>query len=139
MTYQSGHPRQAITGWVGWVWFAGIILIMVGIFNIVSGLYAIVNSDLYVQTPSRLLLFNLAGWGWIHLIFGVLLLATGIALSIGETWARAVATVLVVINAITQLIWLAVNPWWSLVIIAVDVLVLYAIIVHGREAKTLSE
>ncbi|MFI0423187.1 hypothetical protein [Spongiactinospora sp. 9N601] len=139
MTYQSGHPRQAITGWVGWVWFAGIILIMVGIFNIVSGLYAIVNSDLYVQTPSRLLLFNLAGWGWIHLIFGALLLATGIALSVGQTWARAVAVVLVVINAITQLIWLAVNPWWSLVIIAVDVLVLYAIVVHGREAQTLSE
>ncbi|RBQ21326.1 hypothetical protein DP939_00965 [Spongiactinospora rosea] len=139
MTYQTGHPRQAITGWVGWVWFAGIILIMVGIFNIVSGLYAIVNSNLYVQTPSRLLLFNIAGWGWIHLIFGALLLATGIALSVGQTWARLVAVVLVVINAVTQLIWLAVNPWWSLVIIAVDVLVLYAIIVHGREASALSE
>ncbi|MDF5754523.1 hypothetical protein [Spongiactinospora sp. TRM90649] len=138
MTYQAGHPQQTVTGWVGWVWFAGIIMLMVGIFNIITGLYAIVNQSLYVQTPNRLLLFNLAGWGWVHLIFGVLLFATGLALCVGQTWARAVAVVLLVINAITQLIWIALNPWWSLVIIAIDVLALYAIIVHGREAKTLA-
>lgn len=136
MTYQA--RQQHITGWVGWVWFAGIILILSGLFNAISGLYAVFHRDVYVQTAGSLLVFDLTGWGWIHLLFGVVLIATGIAVSMGQTWARAVAVVLVMLNALTQLTWISVNPWWSLAVIAVDVLVLYALIVHGREAKELT-
>ncbi|PZG18523.1 DUF7144 family membrane protein [Nonomuraea aridisoli] len=128
------HARQ-VTGWVGWVWFGGMMMILAGLFNIITGLAAIFAERVYVATPSRLLLFDISTWGWLHLILGVLILATGIAVMTGQTWARVVGAVLVMLNALTQLTWIAVNPWWSLAVIAIDVLVLYAIIVHGREAR----
>lgn len=124
-----------VTGWVGWIWFAGIIMIMDGLFNAISGLYAIFHNDLYVQVRNKLLVFNITGWGWIHLILGILLVVVGITLLLGQTWARIAAIILVVINAVTQMAWIAANPWWSLIVIAVDVVVLYALIVHGREAE----
>ncbi|SDH32787.1 DUF7144 family membrane protein [Nonomuraea jiangxiensis] len=132
MAYETRH----VTGWVGWVWFAAILMIISGVFNIVSGLYAVLNSDLYVRMPSRLLLLDVSGWGWTHLIFGIVLFLAGLALMAGQTWARILAAILVTINAMTQLVWITVNPWWSLAAIAVDVLVLYALIVHGREARS---
>ncbi|WP_240777013.1 DUF7144 family membrane protein [Nonomuraea basaltis] len=134
MTYHARH----VTGWVGWVWFAGMLMIVAGLFNVISGLYAVIHSDLYVRTAQRLLLFNVSGWGWLHLAFGIVLLLAGIAVCVGQTWARVVAAVLVMLNAITQLTWIGVNPWWSLTVIAIDVLVLYALIVHGGEARDLT-
>ncbi|WP_433515331.1 DUF7144 family membrane protein [Nonomuraea sp. CA-143628] len=132
MTY---HQARHVTGWVGWIWFGGMMMVLAGLFNIITGLAAVFANRVYVQTPARLLLFDVTGWGWLHLLFGVLVLATGIAVTLGQDWARLVGIVLVMLNAITQLTWIAVNPWWSLAVIAVDVLVLYALIVHGREAK----
>ncbi|AQZ61849.1 putative integral membrane protein [[Actinomadura] parvosata subsp. kistnae] len=134
MTY---HHTRHVSGWVGWIWFAGMLMIIAGVFNIIGGLYAVINDDVYVRTPLRLLFFDVSTWGWLHLIFGVVLLATGLAVSVGQTWARVVAAILVMLNAMTQLTWIGVNPWWSLAVIAVDVLVLYALIVHGREARQL--
>ncbi|MFI7450026.1 hypothetical protein ACIBQX_21230 [Nonomuraea sp. NPDC049714] len=134
MTY---HHAGRATGWVGWIWFAAMLMIIAGVFNVIGGLYAIINDDVYIRTPLRLLLFDVSTWGWLHLIFGVVLLLTGLAVSVGQTWARVLAVVLVMLNAMTQLTWIGVNPWWSLAVIAVDVLVLYALIVHGREAKEL--
>ncbi|GAA3094518.1 membrane protein [Streptosporangium carneum] len=126
-----------MTGWVGWIWFAGIVMIVVGVFNLISGLYAILNDDLFVQVRNRLLVFDLTGWGWIHLIFGIVLVIVGTAVTIGQEWARVVAIILVAINAVTQMAWIAANPWWSLIVIAIDVIVLYALIVHGRETAAL--
>ncbi|MGW0805731.1 DUF7144 family membrane protein [Nonomuraea sp. NPDC002799] len=134
MTYQSKH----VTGWVGWVWFAGMLMVMSGVFNVISGLYAVMNSDLYVRTPNRLLFFDASAWGWAHLVFGVVLFVAGLAVSVGQGWARVVAVILVMLNAMTQLAWISVNPWWSLAVIALDVLVLYALIVHGHEARNIA-
>jgi hypothetical protein len=128
-----------VTGWVGWVWFAGMMMIMVGLFNVLTGSLAIVGDDLYVTAAGRLLAFDITGWGWIHLILGILVVTTGVALSLGQTWARVVGAVLVMLNALTQMAWINVNPWWSLIVIALDVFVLYAIIVHGREAAALND
>ncbi|MEO3790679.1 hypothetical protein ABGB14_10725 [Nonomuraea sp. B10E15] len=132
MTY---HPARQVTGWVGWIWFGGMMMVLAGLFNIITGLAAVLANRIYVQTPNRLLLFDVTTWGWLHLFLGVLVLATGIAVTAGQSWARVVGVILVMLNALTQLTWIAVNPWWSLAVIAVDVLVLYALIVHGSEAK----
>ncbi|MER7130407.1 DUF7144 family membrane protein [Streptosporangium saharense] len=128
-----------VTGWIGWIWFAGVVMIVDGFFNAISGLYAIFNNDLYVQIRDKLLVLNLTGWGWVHLILGILLVVVGITLLMGQSWARVAAIVLVAINAITQMAWLAANPWWSIVVIAVDVVILYALIVHGRETAALRD
>jgi hypothetical protein len=125
------------TGWVGWIWFAALMLIMLGIFNIILGLAALIEDEYVAVTSEGLLLFDITGWGWIHLITGVVQLIAGFALFSGATWARAVAAIVAIVSAVSQVTFLSASPVWSLLIIALDVLVLWAVIVHGREAKAL--
>jgi len=131
------------TGWVGWIWFAAVLLIVVGAFNAVSGLVALFRKSYYYNyidnyygnVDTGILVFNLTTWGWIHLVIGVLAVITGIVLFSGAMWARVVAVILVAINAIAQLAFLSVYPVWATLIIALDVLVIWAVIAHGAEVK----
>ncbi|GAB3391376.1 membrane protein [Humibacter soli] len=125
------------TGWVGWGWFAGVVIIVAGVFDAIYGLIAIVGPDsaYFLKADGSLALFNISGWGWWHLIIGLFLVLVGIALLAGATWARVIAIILVILNAIGQLFLLPVQPWWSLIILALDIVVIYALTVHGRELR----
>ncbi len=127
-----------VTGWVGWGVFAAIVLIIAGGFDVLYGFIALAMPDsAYLTTPAgALFIFDVQGWGWWHVISGVLLIVIGAALFSGATWARIAAVILVIFNAIGQLFLLPVQPWWSLIVLALDVLVIYALTVHGRELKT---
>jgi hypothetical protein len=121
------------TGWVGWIVFTAAMLLMLGVFNAVNGLAAIFADDIFVSGASAAVVFNVTTWGWVHLVLGVLAAATGVALMQGATWARAVAVGFVMLNMLTQLLFLPAYPFWSMLIIVLDVLVLWALIVHGDE------
>lgn len=122
------------TGWTGWVVFAGVILMTVGIFTAVQGLVAIIGPSTYfLVTDGSLWLLDVTGWGWWNLILGILLALVAVALLTGQTWARVIAVILVIINAISAMLLIPAQPWWSLIVIAVDILIIYALIVHGRE------
>ncbi|GAA1938116.1 membrane protein [Microbacterium aoyamense] len=126
----------ARSSWTGWVVFAGVLLLISGIFSIVQGLVAVIGpNSYYVLTAGSLWLFDVAGWGWWNLIIGVLLALTGLAVIGGQTWARVVAIILLILSAIGQLLLIPAQPWWSLIVIAIDILVIYALIVHGRELR----
>ncbi len=119
-----------VSAWVGWVWFAGIVLVTIGFFNAISGLVAVFSPNSLVGvTDAGIVVLDVPTWGW------VLLVLTGFALLSGMGWARMVAIVLVVLNAIAQFTTLQVTPWWSIVTIALDVFVLWALVVHGDEAE----
>ena len=75
-------------------------------------------------------------WGWVHLIIGILAIATGAGLIAGNMVARVAGIVLAVISAILNLVFIPAYPVWSTVVIAVDVIVIYAIVVHGQELKS---
>ena len=128
----------ATTGWVGWGWFAAIVIIIAGVFDALYGLVAILMPQraYFVVGEGGLFLFDVSGWGWWHLILGVALVLIGLALITGATWARVVAIILVAFNGLSQLALLPVQPWWSLIVLALDILVLYALTVHGRELKS---
>lgn len=128
-----GSTRQ--TGWVGWVAFAAIMLLMVGAFNVIDGFAALLKDDAFVNTGKGLLVFNLTAWGWILLLFGVVQILTGLALLQGATWARVIAVLVALVNAVGQLAFLSAYPIWSTVIIAVDIIVIWAVIVHGEEMR----
>jgi hypothetical protein len=81
------------------------------------------------------LVFDVQNWGWWHLIIGILMVLVAAALFVGQTWARVIAVILVMLNAIGQLVLLPVQPWWSLIVLTLDVLVIYARTVHGRELR----
>ncbi|HKS45754.1 MAG TPA: hypothetical protein VJT49_11715 [Amycolatopsis sp.] len=134
-TAPAGERTEARSAWLGWIWFAGAMMILLGLFNAIEGVVALFNDRYYVLGPQGLLVFDLTGWGWVHLIIGALAVVTGIALFSGATWARVVAVVLAVINAIAQLAFLSAHPVWCTIVIALDVIVIWALVVHGAEAK----
>ncbi|KRE22359.1 hypothetical protein [Agromyces sp. Soil535] len=126
-----------VTGWVGWGWFAGIVLIIAGAIDLFYGFIAVFmpNSSYFVVTEGQLVLFDVSSWGWWHIVFGAVLILAGLALFTGATWARVLAIILAAINGIGHLALIPVQPWWSLIVLALDVLVIYALTVHGRELK----
>jgi hypothetical protein len=127
------------TGWVGWGRFAAIILLLSGLFGAIQGFVAILAPDPYfVVSSGELFALDVSGWGWWNLVVGILLILTAIALFTGATWARVVAVVLAIISAVSQLLLLPAQPWWAMIIIAVDVLVIYALTAHGRELREAS-
>ena len=127
---------RTTTKWVGWIVFAGVILLVSGLFSVIQGIIAVVGPDAYFAvTEGSLFLFNAQGWGWWNIIIGVLLLAAAGGLFAGQTWARVVAIILAVLSALGQLMLIPAQPWWSLIIIAIDILIIYALTVHGSELR----
>jgi hypothetical protein len=128
--------RTVASGWVGWIWFAGLVLVLVGTINAIEGLAAIVEDDVFVTTgQGGLLVFDLTTWGWVHLLLGALQILAGLALFSGATWARITAIVLVMLSVIGHIAWLNAQPVWSVIVIVLDLLVLWALVVHGDEAR----
>ncbi|RJQ92312.1 hypothetical protein D5S19_00620 [Amycolatopsis panacis] len=123
------------TRWVGWIWFGASMMILLGLFSLIEGFVALFNDKYYVVTRQGLLVFDMTGWGWVHVIVGGLAVVAGGFLFTGMLWARIIAVILAGVNAIAQLVFLSAYPVWGTIVIALDVLVIYAIIVHGREAK----
>lgn len=131
----SSRPTQS-TGWVGVIVFGATLMVMLAIFNIIQGLLAIGESDVFVRSGGDVVIWDVSTWGWIHLVLGVLLAVTGVLLFKGTVWAIVVALVLVVLNASAQMLFLPVYPFWSLIVIAVDMLLLWALTFHGSEMRS---
>lgn len=137
---QAGHvhyPRHPHEAWAGGLeLFAGVMMIIVGLFQLVVGLSAIMRNAVYVITPGYAFNFDIAAWGWAHLILGILVGLTGIALVSGQTWARVVGMIIVGLSALGNFLFIPYQPMWSLLIIAVEVAVIWALAVHLREVPT---
>ena len=122
------------SGWAaGLILLAGLMMIMVGMWQALQGLVAIFENEFHVATRNYLFQFDATTWGWIHLLVGLVVAFGGWGLLSGRTWARALAITLAVLSAIANFLWLPYYPFWSLLIIAVDVFVIWAIAAHGRE------
>jgi hypothetical protein len=107
--------------------------VIVGFFNIIQGLVALFDDQYFVVAGGDLLLLDFTAWGWIHLLVGVVMLAAGFGIMRGSPWGLVAGVVIAGVQAILQLGFLAAYPVWSILIIALDVVVIYALIVHGRE------
>ncbi|HEX5016282.1 MAG TPA: hypothetical protein VFX15_01710 [Actinomycetes bacterium] len=118
---------------VGLTMFASVILMVVGVFQALAGLTAIVNDDVFVTVEDYLLKLDITGWGWIHLILGVVLFLAGLGLLQGQLWARTIAVILAALSAIANFLWLPIQPWWAIIVIALDIFVIWAVTTHGRD------
>ena len=125
------RPRSGLA--VGTIVFAGVAMLMMGAFHALQGLVALLNDTFYVVGQEWTFQFDVSSWGWIHLIFGLVVVVAGFFVFSGAVWARSVGVAVAVISAILNFMWLPYYPVWSLLIIAVDVLVVWALTVHGRD------
>jgi hypothetical protein len=132
----AAHRGVEPTGWVGWIIFAGIMMVMLGTFQAIEGLVAIFNDKYFVVPRSGLVVsVDYTTWGWVHLLLGILVAGAGLGVMAGQMWARVIGILLAVVSAIVNIAFLAANPVWSTILIAVDILVIYALTVHGKETK----
>ncbi|GAA4731128.1 DUF7144 family membrane protein [Actinomycetospora chibensis] len=129
----SGSPES----WSGWVRFGGIVMAVTGTFSVLEGILALAAPTTYVTIDGAVLAIDLVAWGWLHLALGVLVLATGAALLGRDVpgWARALGIGLVTVNMIVQLAWLPAYPIWSILVLALDGLVLYALMATWDDTR----
>ena len=125
----SGHSGAA----VGVLMFAGVLMIMIGVFHAIQGLVALFNDEFYVVGKEYVFKFDITAWGWIHLLLGIVVAVAGAALFRGAVWARTVAVILACVSMVASFVWLPYYPVWSIAIIALDVFVIWAAILHGRD------
>jgi len=107
--------------------FAGILAIMLGGFNIVEGFFALLNDKYVTLAAGTFYVFDRTGWGWLHIILGLILLLVGFGVLSGQTWARVSGIILCVIAAILQMLYLPIYPFWALINIALLVYVIYSL------------
>ncbi|MER6992242.1 hypothetical protein ABT337_06175 [Saccharopolyspora hirsuta] len=121
------------TGWVGWVYFAAAVLLVIGVIQIVNGVIAFAHSGTVLTPAGTEIRVSYGTIGWSYLITGAVLAATGVGLLSGRTWARVVAAVLAVISVLANIAFFAAYPLWSAVAIVLNAVVIYALVVHGKE------
>ena len=118
---------------VGAIMFAGIMMIMGGVFSAISGLMALAKDDFYVELPNYLLKLDPTTWGYIHLIVGIVVALAGFSVLTGKTWARVVGILVAFVSAVANFAFIPFYPVWSLLVIAVDIVVIWALAAHGRQ------
>jgi hypothetical protein len=134
-----GADARPVSGTaVGFTIFAAVMMMMIGGFHVIAGLTALFENEFFVVSPNYVFEFDVTTWGWIHLIGGMIVVAAGFGLLNGQVWARSIGVIIAVVSALANFLWLPYYPVWSALIIVVDVLVIWALTVHGRDITTAS-
>ena len=129
------EPESRKGDWAGGLTvFAGVILIVVGLFQFFQGLAAIVKGSFYVVAPNNIYEFSVSGWGWIHLVLGIVLAVTGYFILSGQPWARAVGIGVAALSALANFLFIPYYPIWALILIALDVAVIWALATYKPQS-----
>lgn len=113
--------------------FAAVLMFLTGVLHALQGIVALVNDDFFVYGEEYVFKFDVTTWGWAHLVLGALVAGAGLALLRAATWARAVAVVLASLSIIASFLWMPYYPFWSLLLVAFNVFVIWAVTAHGRD------
>jgi hypothetical protein len=118
---------------VGFSVFAAVMMMMIGVFQALMGIAAIAKDEFFVVSSEYVFEFDVAVWGWIHLVVGALVVLAGFGIFTGNVLARTVGVFIALASAVAAFVWLPYQPVWSSIIIAIDVIVIWALTVHGRD------
>jgi len=130
-TQPAGPSSWAVGGYA----FAIVMLMIIGVFQAIAGLVAIIDDDFYVVGQNYTFNFDTSGWGWIHLLLGLLLILVGYFLYTGAVWAVVFAIVLAGLSAIVNFFFIPYYPFWSILVIALDIWVIWALTRPGVAAR----
>ncbi|GAA4714709.1 hypothetical protein GCM10023215_67390 [Pseudonocardia yuanmonensis] len=129
----TASSTRAAAWATGFAMFAGTVLIVTGVCQALAGIAALFRDEVYVATPNYIYSFDVTAWGWVHLILGAAVALTGLAVIQGQTWARIVGIMLASLSIIANFLFIPHYPIWSLVIIALDIAVIWALVRETRE------
>ena len=115
----------------GWVSFASVLLIISGLLHLVQGLVALFNDKVYLVAENGLIAFNFTAWGWIHIVIGILLLTAASSVLVGGYWGRTIGVIVASLSIIASMSFMTSYPIWALMIIAIDLFVIYALIIRA--------
>jgi hypothetical protein len=134
MSYETTDYDSNYSSWAaGWAGFAGVMLVMIGMFDVIQGIVALFDDDFFVVTQEYVFEFDVTTWGWIQLILGVVLIASGIGIFSGNVAARTVGVIMAGVAAIANFAWLPYAPVWSSIVIAICIAIIWALTAHGRD------
>ena len=128
------------SGWaVGFTAFAAMIMILIGFFQAAMGLVGVLNQEFYVRAENYTFAFDIGTWAWFHLIWGVIVLIAGFSVLSGQVWARTVGIIVAIISAIEAFAFVPYQPFWSIVVITLSVLVIWALTTRVDIGEDLDE
>ncbi|MFH8572009.1 hypothetical protein [Streptomyces sp. NPDC017993] len=133
--HSGAARRSSSTAISGWTAFAGTLMIFGGAMAILEGVSAIAKDNVFVATNDYTFAFNVTGWGWVHLILGIVIALAGIALFTGAFWARVVGVTLAGLGMIANFLWAPYYPFWAVALIAVNAFIIWALCTGSREAR----
>ena len=135
---RSSRSAPEPTGWVGWVVFGAVMMVTVGLLHVLEGFVALFKDSYFLVAKSGLVVsMDYTAWGWIHILAGLVVAGTGVALFTGRTWARVVAVVVALLSILVTFSFTNAYPLWSAIMITLDAVIIYAVTVHGREMQSI--
>jgi hypothetical protein len=130
---RSAHRADPAPWMAGMTTFAGVLLIIAGAFDVIEGLVALFRNEVYVAGRDYVFAFDLTTWGWTHLIIGAVVAAAGFAVLSGQVWGRSVGVGIAVLSMLANFLFIPYYPVWSLLIIALNFFVIWALIAYKRD------
>ena len=128
------YEEHAPNVWaMGYATFAGVVLVLGGIFQALVGIAALANDNYLVVTQDYAFRFDVTSWGWIHLVLGLVVLAAGVGIFSGSVVARTIGVFVAVLSAGVHFMFMPYQPIWSAIVIALDVAIIWALTAHGRD------
>lgn len=121
---------------MGFSAFAGLMMILIGLLDIVAGFAGIIHNDFYAVSSNYVFHFNASTWGWVNLLFGLVILLAGVGVFGGAVWARTVGVIIAVVAAVESFMFIPVYPLWGITLVTISVFVIWALTVHGRDLST---
>jgi hypothetical protein len=129
------QEKQTSGAAMGWATFAAVMLGLGGCFAILAGIAGIAEDEILVRGADYTFAFDTTTWGWIHLLLGIVLIASGLGIFSGSIAARSVGVIVAVISAVVNFMWIPYYPVWSITVIAIDLAVIWALTAHGRDLQ----
>ncbi|MGW2085145.1 DUF7144 family membrane protein [Streptomyces sp. NPDC001880] len=131
--HATPRPNQPIR--IDWTTFAAVLMIFGGAMAIFEGIAAVARSNMLIATRDYVFRFNLAGWGWIHLALGIVIVLAGCTLFTGAAWARVAGIVAAGLGTLANFLWLPYYPLWSVVLIAINVFIIWALCANPQQEE----
>jgi uncharacterized membrane protein len=126
---QQSSPQQYDnrSSAAGWATFAGVIMILVGVFQAFQGLAALINDDIFFVGVNYVYSIDVTTWGWVHLVLGIFVAIAGYSIFSGALWARVTGIVLAMLSATVNFFFIPYYPFWSILIIAMDIAIIWGL------------